>query len=88
MLVTMPNAPKSAKNAWGTHEGPSYYLKGGTQGAYPMPKGDPSPPHSSPSQALLAREKIEAREVVHIDVREALLNPELMEKKVHIPRDA
>ena len=53
-----------------------------------MPKGDPSPPRSSPPQALLAREKIEAREVVHIDVREALLNPELMEKKVQIPRDA
>ena len=34
------------------------------------------------SQLLLTREKIEAREVVHVDVREALLNPIVLEKKV------
>lgn len=38
------------------------------------------------SQALLTREKIEAREVVQVDVREALLNPTVLEKKVRVSR--
>ena len=32
----------------------------------------------------MTREKIETREVVHIDVREALLNPTVIEKKVRV----